>query len=112
MKTLTTFQLSWMLDRDDPLVINVLGEEDFELARGRGSPDIPLRRDDLIGEIERWAGAVTRPLLVYCAGPDHRASRTVAQRLEEAGFRNVYYCEGGLKALQSSGWRLAHPTQP
>lgn len=110
MKTLTTFQLSWMLDHEDPLVISVLDGGNFEAARGPGSPNIPISGEDFVGEVERLAGSRTAKLVLYCAGPDHEVSRKAAERLEDAGFRNVYCCEGGLKALQSTGWQISRPT--
>lgn len=107
MKTLTVDQLKSMLDRNEDLtLINVLSEEDFERAHIPGSQNIPVGRESFEREVERLAGGVEAKVVVYCADFDCQASPKAAKKLDEAGFKNVFDFEGGVKEWRKAGHEL------
>lgn len=104
MRTVTAKDLKTMLDTNqDLLLLNVLGEEDFEKEHIPGSHNIPESRDDFVTAIERLAGAKDKRIVVYCASKDCQASPKAATKLEQAGFTNVTDFEGGM-----AEWKLGN----
>lgn len=105
MKTMNAHELKRWLDQDkDFTLINVLGEEDFERAHIPGSRNVPVDRDDFERQIERMAGSKDETIVVYCASHDCEASPKAARKLDEAGFREVYDFEGGIKSWMEADY--------
>jgi len=104
MKTLTTGQLDELREKQKDLaLINVLSEEDFQKAHIPGSENIPLQSADFIRQVEHRMGGKDKPVVVYCASTQCDASPKAAQKLEEAGFTDVYDYEGGTQAWREAG---------
>lgn len=107
MKTLTVDQLkSWKNEDRDFTLINVLSEEDFQRVHIPDSHNIPVDRDDFVDEVERLAGDKEATVVVHCASFDCEASPKAARKLDEAGFRNVYDFEGGIKEWRKHGHEI------
>ena len=106
MERINTQQLESMMEsKSDLAVINTLPEESAREANIKGTPNIPLGRDDFVEQVEKAAGAKDQPVVVYCANTECDVSEKAAKKLEENGFQRVYDYEGGSKA-----WNEAHAT--
>ena len=96
MRNIDTQELADMRREVDQLtVINVLPPEKF---RNRHIPDtinIPVDEDDFVQKVEAAAGSRDRPVVVYCASEGCDASENAAEKLDQAGFRQVYDYVGG-----------------
>ncbi len=103
MKTITVNELKHMVDRQDDIeLINVLSPDQFQQAHIPDSDNIPVDDQNFIEKVDRAAQSRNQKIVVYCANKSCDASEKAAQRLEEAGFTNVYDFEGGLEE-----WRAA-----
>lgn len=113
IRHMTTDRLEqWLKDDQAPggedfLLVNVLGEEDFEAAHIPGSHNVPVKRARLENEIERLAGGKEDPVVVYCASKDCEASTDAARRLSNAGFEQVFDYSGGMAAWIEAGNEVA-----
>lgn len=94
----TWMEADQMPDGSDFVLVNVLGEEDYEKAHIPGSHNVPQARSRMENEIERLAGDKDTPVIVYCASEECEASPDAARRLSNAGFAKVYDYSGGMKA--------------
>ncbi|MBU0800191.1 MAG: rhodanese-like domain-containing protein [Alphaproteobacteria bacterium] len=89
---------------DAPLIVNVLSPEDYKRAHIPDSTNVPLQdNENFAQQVEDLAGGKDQKIVVYCAGPECPASRNAAEKLEEAGFKNVYAFEGGMEEWDSYG---------
>lgn len=97
MKTLTRDQLKAMneVEHEDFVLINVLPQEKFRDRHIRTSINIPVGAKDFEDTVQKIAGDKQRKIVVYCANHDCDASDKAADRLEKAGFENVYDYAGG-----------------
>lgn len=103
MTNLTTEQLKAMRDSEqDFALVNVLSSEDFHQGHIPGSENVPLHADDFLERIEQIAGGKDQPVVVYCANDACDASPEAAQKLEQAGFTQVYDYTGGMEAWRSA----------
>ena len=84
-------------DKQDFVLINVLSEDAFNEKHIRTSINIPLEEDGFTGLVEKVAGNKERKIVVYCASFDCDASKNAAEKLDKAGFSQVYDYEGGTK---------------
>jgi len=108
MKTLTADQLKTLQNQGKRFaLVNTLNEEAYEKTKIPGSLNIPLEKDDFEKRVEQAIGGKNQPIVVYCASSDCHSSDNAAQRLEDAGFNDVYDFEGGAKEWQDEGGRLA-----
>jgi rhodanese-related sulfurtransferase len=104
MKTLNKQQLEENFgSNDDTLLINVLPRENFEKAHIPASINIPIESDDFIQQVEKQTENKNQKIIVYCASFDCDASTKAAQKLEEAGYTNVYDFKGGMQEWQEGG---------
>lgn len=117
IRHMTTDRLEEWLERDetpegdDFLLVNVLGEEEFEKAHIPGSHNVPVKRARLENEIERLAGGKESPVVVYCAGSECEASTDAARRLSNAGFEKVFAYSGGMASWIEAGNEVARPSE-
>lgn len=103
MDTLTTEQLERsMRDNEEFTLINVLDEDAFSTNHIPGSINIPVNRDDFVQTVENEVADKDAHVIVYCASTDCDASFKAAEKLDAAGFTNVYDYEEGM-----AGWRDA-----
>lgn len=83
-------------------LVNVLGHEAFTEQHIPGSINIPMGDEaDFEARFDK-----SKDIVVYCASTDCDASPTVAKRLAERGFENVYDYEAGIKDWVAAGHRV------
>ncbi len=99
MQTLTRDDLKRMneTEHEDFVLINVLKPEAFRDKHIRTSVNVPVDDDDFEQQVERIAGGKDRKIVIYCANFECNASRRAAEKLEAAGFTQVYDYEGGTR---------------
>jgi rhodanese-related sulfurtransferase len=97
-KELSPNGLTLLINRDNPLVVDLSSSQDFERGHVPGARHVPLSQFD--PENKDLAKAKELPVAVYCK--DGNTSATAAARLVKAGFTHVYWLGGGLAA-----WRGA-----
>lgn len=103
MNTISTDELKRMQARGDDLtIINVLPAEKFNSTRIPDAVNIPVALDDFEKEVHAAVGRKGRPVVVYCANEQCTASTKAAERLEAAGFSNVFDYSGGAEAWQNA----------
>jgi rhodanese-related sulfurtransferase len=97
MQTIDRDELKRMneTDHEDFVLINVLPREAFNEQHIRTSINIPVDSDDFADRVEAVAGGKHRKIVVYCANFDCDASPKAAEKLEAAGFEQVYDYAGG-----------------
>jgi rhodanese-related sulfurtransferase len=97
-----------MIDGDDEFgLINVLSESDFLREHIPGSVNIPVADKDFlqrVRELPTVVRDVNRKIVIYCAGPQCKASPTAAKELEKAGFTNVLEYSGGMQEWKNAGY--------
>lgn len=104
MKTLTTQELTTMIDnRDELFLINTLDEQHFNATHIPNSINVPQSRDDFASKVKRISKDTDRKIVVYCASSNCNSSTKAAKRLNEAGFTDVYDYQGGAEAWRSAG---------
>ena len=104
MKTLDTEQLKNLMESAEEFVlINVLSEEAFENNHIPGSINIPVEGPGFTDDVVTEVVDQDQRIVVYCADEDCPASAEAAEKLESAGYTNVYDYEGGMAAWQDDG---------
>lgn len=88
---------------EDFVLVNVLSNEDFKKDNIPSSINIPADDPEFEKKVREVAGSKGRPIVVYCASFECKASPTAARKLDKAGFRNVYDYEGGMKDWNEAG---------
>lgn len=83
-----------LINDRDPLVLDVRPVPDFKRGHLLGAQNVPLAKLD--AELGRLAKQPERPVLVYCALGG--SSLTAAQKLRQAGIKEVYPLRGGINA--------------
>jgi rhodanese-related sulfurtransferase len=107
MQTISTEELRGKMQRNEKgILVNTLSQDDFQKAHIPNSMNIPQQQDDFVSQVEQAAGSKELPVIVYCASEDCGSSEQAAQKLEEAGFSNVYDYEGGSKSWSEAGEKL------
>jgi len=107
MRTVETEDLRLMVENGrDFTLINVLSPRQFRQQHIPGSINIPLASETFVQQALDAAGSLNAPVVVYCAGIECDASDKAAEKLEAAGFRNLYVYEGGIEAWEESGLAL------
>lgn len=105
-ETIDVSTMQQTVENDRALVINVLGEDQFQQAHIPDSENVPEALDDFEDRVAGMTESTETPIVVYCASDTCQASPRAASRLSEAGFENVYDFEGGLEAWQEAGLEL------
>jgi len=97
MKSISRDELKEMNETEhrDFVLINVLPRDAFNEQHIRTSVNVPLNSDSFVQEVENIVGDKAREIVVYCADKECDASPKAAEKLENAGFSNVYDYEGG-----------------
>jgi len=99
MKTIATDELKALhADRRGLLLINTLDESHFESSRILDALNVPESKDDFVDRIEGIAGSKNRPIVVYCDSSECQSSTRAAEKLDAAGFQEVYDYDGGMRA--------------
>jgi rhodanese-related sulfurtransferase len=101
MKTLTTEDVNKLHHMEEPFVlINVLPAKSFSETEIPGAVNVPLEEPDFLDRVETLAGGKSNPVITYCANESCPASTEAAQKLEAAGFTNVFDYKAG-----AEGWK-------
>ncbi|QDT28813.1 molybdopterin biosynthesis protein MoeB [Gimesia panareensis] len=107
MQTISTTELRGKMQRNEKgILVNTLTQDEFEKAHIPNSLNIPEQQDDFVSQVEQAAGSKELPVIVYCASQECGSSEQAAQKLEQAGFSNVYDYEGGAKSWSEAGEQL------
>lgn len=104
MKTVNANELKQLLD-NDVLLVNTLPEDKFESTKIEGSVNIPQNSPDFVQRVKDTAG--DRAVVVYCANQQCDSSTKAAQKLDAAGFSNIYDFAAGAKGWEEAGETLA-----
>ncbi|HEX7769507.1 MAG TPA: rhodanese-like domain-containing protein [Dokdonella sp.] len=95
---LTPAGLTQLINRDNALLVDLSGQQEFEKGHIPGARHVPLSQFD--PESKDLAKARELPVALVCRSG--QASARAAQRLRKAGFGKVYWLEGGLAAWQQA----------
>lgn len=86
-----------MVNREDALILDVRGTDEFRAGHIAGSRNIPAAQiNDHIGELE---GHKDKPLILTCNTGGQ--SSQVGRQLRAKGFTNVYRMQGGVSAWRN-----------
>lgn len=100
MKIVTARELRKMRDADEEfLLVNTLPAEHYAQTKLPGSVNIAEQDGDFVGRVEKKAGGKDRPVVVYCANIRCNSSTNGGEKLDKAGFTDVYDFEEGYE-----GW--------
>lgn len=108
MKTLDTRRFKELKQRKrDMTILNVLPEPAFESAHIPGSLNVPVEDRAFEARARKHVASAKDPVVVYCQNESCDASTQAAERLEKAGFEDVYDYTGGIEAWALSGLPVA-----
>ena len=79
-------------------LINVVPAHEFAETHIPGARNVPLDTPNFATQVERAIGGKVANVVVYCASEECPASTKAAEKLEAAGFTNVFDYKGGAKA--------------
>jgi rhodanese-related sulfurtransferase len=101
MHTITAQELKHMRDRgEDFLLVNTLPTNMFNDTKIPGAVNIPEKDDDFASRVEQRAGGKEKTVVVYCASAECDSSQKAADKLEGAGFQDIWkFAEG------AEGWK-------
>jgi rhodanese-related sulfurtransferase len=102
-RTIGPAQLTGLINRENALVVDVSASGDFEKGHVIGSRNVVMSQFD--PENKDLAKVRELPLALVCR--NGTTSATAAKRLVKAGFKNVYWLDGGVAAWQSADMPLA-----
>jgi len=97
-KELTPNGLTLLINRENPLLVDMASAQDFERGHIANARHVPLSQFD--PENKDLAKVKELPVAVYCK--DGNTSARAAARLVKAGFKHVYWLGGGLAAWRSA----------
>ena len=97
-RELTPGGLTQLINRDNPLLVDLSSSQDFEKGHIPGARHVPLSQFD--PENKDLAKVKDLPVAVYCKSGT--TSATAAARLVKAGFKRVFWLGGGLAAWQQA----------
>ncbi len=102
-KALTPALLTHLINRENALVVDVSPINDFEKGHVVGSRNVVMSQFD--PENKQLAKARELPVALVCRSG--AVSAQAAKRLVKAGFKQVYWLDGGIGAWQSADLPLA-----
>lgn len=98
MKRVTNDELTTLMDRHEDLVLlNVQEQAEFDQAHIPGSINASAMDKDFVKRVEETVSEKNTPIAVYCGSEMCRLSESGAERLENAGFEEVFRYSGGTK---------------
>ncbi|MCC5823068.1 MAG: rhodanese-like domain-containing protein [Phycisphaerales bacterium] len=107
MKRIKADELNKILSEDPRArVINVLDEEMYRKQHIPGTVNIPVSDPDFVNKVESQTNDKSAPVIVYCANTECNASDKAAEKLEQAGFRDVRDFAAGTKGWEQAGHEL------
>jgi len=102
-KPVTPAQLTSLINREDALLVDLSASADFDKGHIPGSKNVQPSQFD--PESKLLAKVRELPVVVACRSGN--ASADAAKRLVKAGFKKVYWLDGGITAWQSANLPLA-----
>lgn len=102
-RELTPAALTRLINRENPLLVDLSAATDFEKAHIPGARNVLMSQFD--PENKELGGVKDRPVAVYCKTGN--TSATAAARLVKAGFQQVFWLGGGLAAWREANLPLA-----
>ena len=101
MKTITARDLRKMREADEEfLLVNTLPTDNFAQTKIPGAVSIPQDSSDFLDRVEKEAGGKNRTVVVYCASVRCDSSTQGADKLQNAGFTNVFDFADGYEGWQ------------
>ena len=97
-RTLRPAELTALINREDAVVVDLSASSEFEKGHIAGSKSVQPSQFD--PESKLLAGAKELPVVVVCR--TGQGSADAAKRLKKAGFKHVYWLDGGIGAWQSA----------
>ena len=97
-KALRPAELTGLMNRENALVIDLSASNDYEKGHIAGSKSVQPSQFD--PENKLLANAKELPVVVVCR--NGQGSADAAKRLKKAGFKQVYWLDGGIGAWQSA----------
>jgi rhodanese-related sulfurtransferase len=102
-KPVTPAQLTSLINREDALLVDLSASADFDKGHIPGSRNVQPSQFD--PESKLLAKVRELPVVVACRSGT--ASADAAKRLVKAGFKKVYWLDGGISAWQAANLPLA-----
>jgi rhodanese-related sulfurtransferase len=102
-KPVTPAQLTALINREDALLVDLSASADFDKGHIPGSKNVQPSQFD--PESKQLAKVRELPVVVACRSGT--ASADAAKRLVKAGFKKVYWLDGGIAAWQAANLPLA-----
>ena len=102
-KALSPAQLTLLINRESPLLVDVGAIADFSNGHIVGAKHVAMSQFD--PESKELAKVKELPVAVYCK--NGQTSSQACERLAKAGFTKVHWLEGGLQAWQAADLPLA-----
>ena len=102
-KALSPAQLTLLINRESPLLVDVGAIADFSNGHIVGAKHVAMSQFD--PESKLLAKAKELPVAVVCR--NGMGSTAAAKRLVKAGFQKVFWLDGGIAAWQSAELPLA-----
>jgi rhodanese-related sulfurtransferase len=102
-KAVSPAQLTQLINRDNALVVDVSAIADFEKGHIVGSKHVALSQLD--PESKLLAKVKELPVALVCRNGMH--SGPAAKKLVKAGFKHVYWLDGGIASWQGADLPLA-----
>lgn len=97
--SVSTLEATQLINRQDALVIDVRGADEFQKGHILNSRNIPLPDiESHVGELEKFK---TKPIIITCASSNRSGS--AAAMLRKLGFAQVFSLVGGIGAWQQAG---------
>jgi rhodanese-related sulfurtransferase len=102
-RELTPAALTRLINRDNPLLVDLSAAADFEKAHIPGARNVLMSQFD--PENKELGGVKDRPVAVYCKTGN--TSAQAAARLVKSGFQQVFWLGGGLASWREANLPLA-----
>ncbi|MFT5284326.1 MAG: rhodanese-related sulfurtransferase [Planctomycetota bacterium] len=107
METITASELKERQQNGEDLhLINVLPAVSFKKQHLRGSINISAYNEDFLDRIAALVSDQADTLVLYCLTKSCNASSKAAQRLDQAGYTQVFDFEGGVKEWLAAGYAI------
>jgi rhodanese-related sulfurtransferase len=97
-------QVKEFFDRNEAVIIDARDRASYRKGHIRGAISLPLGEAE---ELIRGLAAKTAKdafLVLYCSGFDCHDSKTLGDKLIQAGFRQVFVFEGGFPEWRDAGY--------
>src|SRR5437899_53225 len=93
----------WISEGRNFVLVDVLPEDCFGVQRLPGAGNACVYEVDFLDKIKTLGAAPDAPVVLYGAGKGALDSAVAAEKLERAGFQQVYDFRGGCTAWEEAG---------